>query len=111
MFDNPKPRTVGGDATIRIRVDGARGLPKPGLVQVAGQVVAGDLGLRTVVRSVSTGDVWEVGRIGVAHLGPPTAYDRGEDGKCNLLFRPLGGWRRIAVDEVFTEVTEPEVQC
>jgi hypothetical protein len=94
------------DPMTRIYVDSARGIPKPGLLQVAGRLVTGDLGRRIIVRSTSMGDVWEVSRILVAHGGPPTAYDLGEGGKCNLLFRPLGRWRRIGVGEEFTEVSE-----
>jgi hypothetical protein len=96
-----------GKPIAHIRVDGARGMSKAGLVQVAGQLVTGDLGRRIVVRSTSKGDVWSVIEVRVGGVRVPNAYDLRQDGKRNLLFSSLGRWRPIEVGEEFTEVAEP----
>jgi hypothetical protein len=92
----------------RIRVDGARAMPKPGCVLVAGQLLAGELDgpKRIRVRSTSKDDVWRVANVLVGHGGPPNPYDLGEDGKRNLLFCPLKRFRTIAAGEEFTEVSQ-----
>jgi len=95
------------DPITQIRVDGARGMSKAGLVLVAGQLVAGDLGRRIVARSTSKGDVWAVIEVLVGGVRAPNAYDLRRNGKRNLLFSSLGRWRPIEVGEEFTEVSEP----
>jgi hypothetical protein len=100
-------RAMPSKPITHIRVDGTRAMPKPGLVLVAGQLVAGDFGGRIVARSTSMGDAWAVIEVLVGGVRVPNAYDLRQDGKRNLLFTPLGRWRRIEVGEEFMEVAEP----
>ncbi len=92
------------EPVTRIRVVAATVIRPRGFVCVAGQMLAGALRGKTIVRSTKKGDDWQVEEAMVFGVGPPTAYDLHEEGKYNLIFRPVAHLRVIEEGEEFVAV-------
>lgn len=91
------------EAATRIRVSTAVMIQGRGQLLAAGQLLAGRIDRKLVVRSTSIGDDWEVEQAVVLGAGPPTPYDTHDDGKYSLTFRPLDQIRPIDDGEEFTD--------